>query len=177
MNTARRRMRAHDISFPAGASGSRLASRFLVFTASLLLPGLIVLGCCHCKDNAATQIPFSIELSSGGGFSGRWTGYILHSDGSVQYREGRQTQTENVKSVGTVEPDAILEIKALIDKNGLMKKQYHETGNMTMMLRIVRDDEMQFITWPGAFEEGTQAPGDVQPIIEKLLKLLEQFRK
>jgi hypothetical protein len=144
---------------------------FLSFATAFLANG-----CCHCKESPSARDAFTIELSSGGGFSGLWSGYIMHSDGAVQFWDGRQNKTESVKTVGNVDPGDIRDIVTLIDKNALMALPLRETGNMTCMLRVTRGELTSFITWPGTLEDDAQVPAEARGAVRALLNLLAKFR-
>ena len=153
-------------------AGTTFAKRIVL----LALPAVFLFGCCHCKDSVADRPPFSIELSAGGGFSGMWTGYILHSNGTVQSWDGWQTKVNGIKTVGELDPGEIFDLMTLIDKNELMKRPYRDTGNMTTMLRVTRGDEMQFITWPGTVDDDSGVPADAREAYQILRALIKKMR-
>ena len=140
------------------------------------IPMAAFLGCCHCKHTMADQKPFTIELSSGGGFSGLWNGYIIRSDGAIQSWHGKQMKTDEVKDLGQVEPDDIAEVKTILDRDKIMNLALHETGNMTTMLKVTSGDEMTFITWPGSMDDEGQVPAQVLETYTLILKLVQQMR-
>jgi hypothetical protein len=159
----------------AGHARRRIA-KVLPWIAVCVFPVVFFAGCCHCKDSIYAGKPFSIELSSGGGFSGLWNGFILHSDGTIESWQGKQSKTEGVTRLGTIDAGEINEIKAMIEKDGIMGRAFRETGNMTTMLRVTDGDEMRFITWPGTIEDDAKMPAEVRGVYAKIRKHIDPYR-
>lgn len=143
---------------------------------ALLVPFALLAGGCGTCKHSTDKAPFSIDLSSGGGFSGMHTGFTLKSDGTVLYWRGMYGRREEVRPLGTADADAVRTLKALIDERKLSSFSHRETGNMTTALAVTEGELLYTITWPGMDSESDNAPGEVKPVLLELQRLLGPFR-
>ena len=86
----------------------------------------------------ASLKPFTLSLSSGGGFSGAYTGYTLASDGSVRAWRKRPATPESTTWAGQANPDSIAALAKALD--AYLGAAVHETGNMTTQIRYTLPD-------------------------------------
>jgi hypothetical protein len=148
--------------------------------ALLLLPAVAAAAlsaCCPCRMTqqaapVARVAPFTIEFSDGGGFSNLHTGYVFHDDGSVLFWQGFNAQKESTRDLGRVPLEKIREVQRLIDDGGLMDAALHETGNMTVTLRISEGERVSTLTWPGTMNDGESVPLPARPLFAPLHELL-----
>lgn len=142
---------------------------------------LRIVGCCTCRDMQQEKMnltsPFKIELGAGGGFSGFYSGYILSSDGTISRTSYFPNQQEKIEIIGASRRNEIFEIKELIDSLGVTKLTIQKTGNMTSKLIIEEGDKRYLLSWSGTLYEQDVTPNDVQPVVDKILNLIEKIEK
>lgn len=89
----------------------------------------------------ATTQPFTLTLSSGGGFSGRVDGFTLNSQGEVKAWSKQPGQPETTLWSIQDKPDSALALFAALQP--FLTVTLQETGNMTTRIRLESPDS----TW------------------------------
>ena len=139
--------------------------------------GVIFCIACHKKSAEKTMeqyaiIPFQISISTGGGFTGLSTGYMLSHDGRVEHWQrfagGEDTALWSQQSSAT----KIMAFKMQLDDLGMLGKQIQESGNMTTMVTLELPDTTY--TWYWGQHKKTELTGwaqDVESFCQQLKKL------
>ena len=143
----------------------------------VLLLSVILAGCCTCKESQVFPKPYSIELSSGGGVSGLYTGFFLSSNGTISYWRGWRGQKEFSTNAGEISESDLLKCKKMIDDAKLSSLSIHEAGNMTTTLRVTEGDELFTLSWAGADSDEGNVPAQVRPVYSFLQNILEPLRQ
>lgn len=126
----------------------------------------LLAGCCNSKESAGESDDalqsFTVELSSGGGFSNMHAGHIIHDDGSVLFWQGLNGAHESMRTIGAVKRDRILALRKTVTAAALSGLSYHETGNMTTTLRVTDGEVVTVLTWAGTTADAEQVPAELQ---------------
>ena len=128
------------------------------------------------RDNSITQIEsFKITIASGGGFTGLYKGYALHSDGQVVHwqRFGAGQDSTLWTISGTA--DQILDFKQRLEESGVLSQTFQKTGNMTTVVTLELPDTSYTWLWPGT-GVGQKTPDifkEWYPLDEKYCKTLK----
>lgn len=114
---------------------------------------------------AAQSIPperaetFAITIASGGGFTGRYTGYSLQSTGTVRHWEKRGAGAESTLWAADVPPGRVLEFRKALEQGGALAVTRRESGNMTTTVKLELPDTLLIWSWPGdGVDETTPEP-------------------
>ncbi len=147
-----------------------------ISTTLLLFLALIFGGCCTCKE-AEVAKPFSIGLSSGGGVSGMYTGFILASNGDVVYWRGFRGQEDSRTVLGTIALEHLTRLKTLVSESHLSTLAFRETGNMTTLLRVSDGSELFTLSWSGIDSDESAVPKEILPVYRELDRILAPYRQ
>lgn len=102
------------------------------------------------NDTAVSQKEvFEITIASGGGFTGLYKGYTLHSDGQVVHWQRFGAGQDSVLWAAQDNPEQIHTFIKQLEESGLLKKTFQETGNMTSMVTLELPDTSHTWSWPG----------------------------
>lgn len=118
---------------------------------------------------------FAITIASGGGFTGRYSGYSLKSTGSVRRWEKRGAGGDSTLWVGDVPPGRVLEFRKALERGGALAVSRRESGNMTTTVKLELPDTLLIWSWPGdGVDETTPDPFRAwYPQVEMFCKSLE----
>jgi len=117
-------------------------------------------------------MPYTVDFSSGGGFSGMHSGFTISPTGMVSYWSEMQGRKEDIRKVGTLSADQLIALQQRIDHSEFRTFVYNETGNMTTSLRITSNEELHTVTWSGARSETEHVPSQIQVLYTYLTELL-----
>ena len=137
-----------------------------IFTGlTVLLIQLIILsisGCSSYKSNNNAENPdirnlhqeekfnsYSINLSTGGGFTGLKSGYALFSNGVVTRWQKLPTGKDLIDWKVKVDSSQIEQFRKELELTGITDRQYTETGNITAYLKYKTVDTTYFWSWKG----------------------------
>ena len=95
---------------------------------------------------------FVLSLGTGGGFTGRWDGYRIASDGSVWSWSGIGIPTDSSR-IGTLPADSMAALSHMIDDSGFYADSTHQPGNVTAFLEISSGNRSNRVTWIPTVEE------------------------
>ncbi len=117
----------------------------------LILGGILggILSACERMPGPANRRPFTMNLSSGGGFSGMYSGCTLASDGTVIHWQkfgGRDSTL--AKAMGS--PETILSLRRKLEADGALSIHNDATGNMTTRAELKTADSVYSWSWSGS---------------------------
>ena len=100
--------------------------------------------------------PFTITISSGGGFTGLYRGFRLYSTGRVERWERFAASGDSVLWVTAVDPGQIEVWGRKLEESGALSRSYRGTGNMTASVSYGRPDTTYRWSWAstGIVEDG-----------------------
>jgi hypothetical protein len=113
---------------------TRQASDFAETPDSVMAPG------------SAIAPDFEVVLGSGGGFTGRWTGYRIDGDGTVWSWSGIGVPTDTVR-VGRLPADSLLALARALEDASFYADSTAQTGNVTAMLEVTRGGVTHRSSW------------------------------
>ncbi len=144
----------------------------LVLTAALL-------GCSAGgqQHTAASSDPVTIQIGSGGGFSGHMTGLKIDPQGIVTRWSGLPGTDLKPDTIGSLSNDQLTPLYKIIDRDSLMTFDHVFTGNMTASLVISRGDRRNSMRWPGLETDLDDVPPRLRPFVEALMQTLKQTTK
>lgn len=143
---------------------------------ALLLSAGLLAGCAAGRHAEEQPYPRTeISYSSGGGFSGLYTGYTIAANRVVTSWNGRGGVPSKVDTIGTVNEEQFHNLLEQIYDADPVHIQHQQTGNMTTVLTIVSDDEQYLYTWEGVHTDTAAVPVSVLPLQTPVWKLLREM--
>ena len=141
-----------------GSTSSLVPSALIII--AMLLTGI---RCGNQREAASQETAFTepdqmvatdfvLSLGTGGGFTGRWDGYRIQSDGSVWSWTGVGIPTDSSR-IGTLPADSIAALSRMIDESGFYADSTHQPGNVTAFLEISSGNRSNRVTWIPTVEE------------------------
>jgi hypothetical protein len=115
------------------------------FTFVYLL-SLLLLGCSHTQDISNS---FNVTLSSGGGFTGMYSGYHIDTSGTISRWEGRTFNFASLNPVGNVTSDKLKQMNTKIIELEIMNVQYKKSGNISSSISISTNNFQHTVSWVG----------------------------
>ena len=111
-----------------------------------------------------------IEIGSGGGFTGLWSGYSLLADGAVISWKGKK-QGDNPKEYQKLNEEKVQKIWNLIESSKAFEIKYQEPGNLSKSLRISAGGKQNFILFDDS--AGELKVSEYAKIYESIYQILE----
>ena len=99
---------------------------------------------------------FKITLSSGGGFTGMYSGYHLYASGLLEAWQKRAAGGDTLLWMQQVDPERIERIRAQLAASGALDKRYDGAGNMTVIVNYATADTVYRWSWDRGREEPTE---------------------
>ena len=125
------------------------------------------------RDNSITQIEsFKITIASGGGFTGLYKGYTLHSDGQVVHWQRFGAGQDSVLWTAKGNAEQIDNFKKKLEESGALSQPFQETGNMTTTVTLALPDTSYTWSWPG-----TGVNDNTPDVLKELYPLVEKYCK
>ncbi|PLX31542.1 MAG: hypothetical protein C0600_05590 [Ignavibacteria bacterium] len=147
-----------------------------LFIMTLLISGGLFAGCASCKHAEQPSYPLTeVSYSSGGGFSGFYTGYTIKPDRVVTRWNGRGGIPSSVDTIGTVDEQRYHTLLQKIYAAEPAQIQQQQTGNMTTALTIVSNDEQYLYTWEGIHTDTEAVPQSTLPLHAAVWQLLQEM--
>ena len=128
----------------------------------------LLAGCKSSNDateNLAALPPLppdlSISCSSGGGFSGLWTGFTFEADQDVWQWQG-MGNTYDSTLIGRIPPDTLYQLWQELQNMSFFELTQSQTGNMTTAIEARANERSNKVRWPTKVYsvEGMQSPTD-----------------
>jgi hypothetical protein len=94
--------------------------------------------------------PFSLSLSSGGGFTGQYSGFTLASDGNVKQWERRGAGADSTLWETRIPADRVFDFRKRLEQGGALGISLQESGNMTTLVELRLPDTLYQWSWSGA---------------------------
>lgn len=117
---------------------------------TLALPFMIVVISCAPSQIASFNVPadFVIQYAEGGGFTGRWTGAVIRSDGSV--RSWSPSSPDSASAlIGTLPRSVVDDLWRSVEESKLMERAGgQEPGNMTRTISLGVHGKQTTASWP-----------------------------
>ncbi|HEX7878690.1 MAG TPA: hypothetical protein VF720_04740 [Candidatus Eisenbacteria bacterium] len=106
------------------------------------------------SDTATAEVPaYRLICGEGGGFTGRYGGFIVEADGKVVTWQGIDVSSAPTTPIGTVSAADRGQLwRALIDA-GFFARELNEPGNLNRFVRVEAPADTQMWNWsfdPGA---------------------------
>ena len=135
-----------------------------------------VIFCIACNKKSAEKtpeqpaiVPFQISISTGGGFTGLYQGFTLHSDGKIeQWQKDRASEVKILKS-RQVDVKEFVKFSKELERDDIFKIKLTQTGNMTTKIVYQKGDSTFVWTW--------QAGGEIPPQMQKWYDSIRIFCK
>lgn len=129
--------------------------------ATVLIPGAMILSCqfgCHPNSMEESRSErgyhFVITVSSGGGFTGAYSGYRVYSDGRIERWQGFGPQQDSLLWSRWEDRTVVKTLGSQFRTNGVFKVRWNKNSNMTSSLSYADDDSTYSWSWEfGAMEE------------------------
>jgi hypothetical protein len=94
--------------------------------------------------------PFTLSLASGGGFTGRYSGFSLASDGSVKEWERRGAGSDTTLWETRIPVSRILDFRKRLEQGGARAITLQGSGNRTTLVKMQLPDTLLLWSWSGA---------------------------
>lgn len=107
-------------------------------------------GTAHPSTLPSSPETFTLSLSSGGGFTGRYTGFTLASDGTVKEWERSGVGAESTLWETRIPADRISDFRKRLEQGGALGITLQESGNMTSLVKLQLPDTLYLWSWSGA---------------------------
>ena len=108
------------------------------------------------EGTATAPEDFTMIFGEGGGFTGRWEGYAIQSDGAVLAWSG-PTAGEESTPVGSLTAAQMDDLWAQVQDAEFFDQNVRETGNITAFIEVTAGQRKHRVSWiPGA--EGFEPP-------------------
>jgi len=136
--------------------------------------GIIFCIACHKKSTEKTSqhpaiVPFQISIATGGGFTGVYQGFTLHSDGKIeQWQKDRAGEVKILKYT-QVDAKEFVKFRKELERDDIFKIKLTQTGNMTTKIVYQKGDSTFVWTW--------QAGAEIPPQIQKWYDSIRTFCK
>jgi len=123
----------------------RISIIFFLLYAVLIFSG----GCAGSKKMSVEKqmLHYSVILSSGGGFTGRYEGKVIDTTGIISTWSGRIFSTSDKKVVDSLSQNQIKILNTFFDENRLEDFTYREVGNMTTSLSLLSANKEINFSW------------------------------
>ena len=115
---------------------------------------------------------FKITIASGGGFTGLYKGYTLHSEGQVMHWQRFAAGRDSTIWAAQGAANKILNFKLQLEKSGAPRQTIQETGNMTTTVTLTLQDTSYTWSWPG-----TGVNDNTPDIFKEWYLLVEKYCK
>ena len=115
-----------------------------------------------------------ISFSRGGGFAGRYQGYVIDSTGAVRMWEGRMRDGAETRDLGSLTTDEIDSLKVLISESGILSTMFKQPGNMSTSIALSTSEGDNAVTWKGG-EPGEEVPIEIQTFYVRFMKIIKPF--
>jgi hypothetical protein len=118
-------------------------------TAMLILVTFAVAGCAgpsRSQSGPTTPADLSITLGEGGGFAGRYEGYMIGREGEVRSWSG-QFPGENTLSYAGLSQAHLADLWDYLVTVRFFEIQLQQTGNLTAFIDLVADGRRHRISW------------------------------
>ncbi len=149
----------------------------------ILLSAVLVLNCKNHKSvskNEGTvgtaQVPedLKIVLGSGGGFTGRWQGYTIYADGTLESWEGRWAEQNPVILEKKLSKNEVYEIWAEIEALEFFDNKTKETGNKTSIFEVSTGSQKNRVTWVSGVEGRTEPKNKIESFYWNINKMINR---
>lgn len=143
------------------------------FSFCLLFFVLIQFNCQTKTIEEQKTSSFEIRIGSGGGFTGLFEGYDLHSNGKVEYWQHYNAKKDSIYWTSRVEPDKIDSFQQQLILSGILENNIEEKGNMIYTVTYDTPDTSYYWTW----SEQTRIPAKFKKWYDEVFQFFEQMRK
>ena len=121
-----------------------MAGRFIL-VCTLAVAALGIAGC----GSARTQSD-RIVLGSGGGYTGAYSGYIIHGDGQVAGWRGVGATRDSSRALFTLSRDSTDYYFDQLETMKFEKIDFNSPGNLTYLLELEHDEKSHIVRWGDA---------------------------
>jgi hypothetical protein len=120
----------------------------LTYIFCLITFSTVILGSCNePKDIATKRLDRSFIIGSGGGFTGAYEMFQVHSTGKIELQNADGTSYSHLK---TLPSDSVNLTFSTLDALSLDDYQFSQPGNMTYIIEVAIDGETNTIQWGAA---------------------------
>lgn len=99
-----------------------------------------------CKSQKI-PLDFTLSFSAGGGFTGRWSGYVVDHAGNVAQWNGTK-RPENLEPLGRLAEKDLKALRKAFDEAKFMTLKRDEPSNMTVELALIQDGKSNTVRFP-----------------------------
>ncbi len=137
----------------------------------ILLGAILMLNCKNHKsvsknegadDKVEVPKDLKIVLGSGGGFTGKWQGYTIYADGTLERWEGRWAEQNPVVLEKNLSTDEVYEIWVKIEAIDFFDDKTRETGNKISIFEVSTGNLKNRVTWVSGVEGRTEPKHKVE---------------
>jgi hypothetical protein len=127
---------------------------YTLFIPQLIMGAMFTLflySCCSCYDFPKD---LTVELGSGGGATGMWTGFSLDGNGQVNSWSGK-TQGAEPKDYQEISKKKIQSIWDRFNEAKVSELKLNEPGNMSKYLKITANGRQNIFIWDYSRKDST----------------------
>ena len=123
-----------------------------MYTRIFLCLGIVFFACSHRTESsselgAESAGDYKITLSSGGGFTGLYSGYHLYGDGRIEAWQQPLGKGDSLLWQRSVEAALVERLHGQLLRSGALAKRYDTAGNMTAIIAYETADTTYRWTW------------------------------
>jgi hypothetical protein len=147
------------------------------FAISLLLT-ILLWTCAPSKDSqnqtADSNLMYKITISTGGGFTGEQTGYIIDTLGKVSSFTRKPNSSAVINSKGTLKPEDIHQLNKLLPS--IVNTTYKMNGNMTTSISLESVTQKLSFSWSGT-EPGNNVPAELKQFYSTVKNIVANVKE
>jgi hypothetical protein len=147
----------------------------LTARSSFMISALLALclGCSSTRQEQHAELPFTIILGSGGGFTGLYEGYVIDSTGRVMRWKGRTFDGAEHTRQAVLDDDQRKEVQRIVAETGILGAEFSERGNMTSFLTFHLPTGEHRISWHGG-APGPGVPANIREFYNRIREFLQK---
>lgn len=138
----------------------------------LSLTLLVLVAGCASRSQSSHGAKDQIVLSSGGGFSGMYTGYTIRGDGQVLRWEIPPGGTDvPPRHIFTLSPDSTDDCFGQLEAMQFRTISFNSPGNMTYSVEQKRGDSSHIVRWG---DERSRPPAAVTTFYSSMMEMIQR---
>lgn len=115
-----------------------------------------------------------VTFTRGGGFAGRYQGYVIDSAGAIRTWEGRIREGAEMRDLGSLTNDEVDSLKVIVAETGILSTMFKQVGDLSTSITLSTSEGDNAVTWKGG-EPGDEVPIEIQTFYVRFMKLIQPF--
>lgn len=140
--------------------------RYAVIAFSLALPALLVISCSASPQRSSE--PLRIELYSGGGFAGLYSGIEITDDGWARRWKRIGMGEREYSDSTTLSIETLRSLDSLLTSRELFETKYERTGNISTILDVEKGPKSLHVSFAGK-----EVPAELPSILKTLIQTVK----